>query len=66
MIAVNLADLASLLMFAMVWSLPFAVLCALAAPSRNRARGPWFLAGLVFGLFGFIAILVMGRKPQAA
>lgn len=61
-----LSDVTIPLFFILLWSLPFAVLCALAAPSRNRARMPWFFIGMLTGLFGFIAILVMGRKPQAA
>ena len=54
------------LFYILMCTLPFAVLCALAAPSRNRARGPWFFIGLLTGFFGFIAILVMGKNEQAA
>src|SRR3546814_13001083 len=39
----------------------FAVVTAIAASSRGRSGGVWFFLGLVFGVFGLIAVLVMPR-----
>ena len=39
----------------------FAVVTAIAASSRGRSGGAWFFLGLLFGVFGLIAVLVMPR-----
>src|SRR3546814_12800255 len=39
----------------------FAVVTAIAASSRGRSGGVWFFLGLVFGVFGLTAVLVMPR-----
>jgi hypothetical protein len=41
-----------------IW-LGSAILAALAAPSRGRSSGGWFVLGLLFGIFALIALLVM-------
>src|SRR5271157_4377259 len=43
----------------------FAVATSLAAKSRNRDPLGWFFIGLLFGLFGLIAVLVMGEQEEA-
>lgn len=49
----------------LIWGIPFAVLSALAAPSRRRDPKNWFWIGLICGVFGLVAILVMGvRDPD--
>lgn len=47
-----------------IW-IAFAVVCALAAPSRGRSGIAWFVLGLVFGVFALIALLVMGPADRA-
>ena len=42
----------------------FGVVTSLAAKSRNRDPLGWFFIGLVFGLFGLIAVLVMGEQED--
>ena len=41
--------------------LAFAVLTALAASARGRNGAAWFILGAIFGVFAFVAVLVM--KP---
>lgn len=36
-----------------------AFLCSYIAGQKNRARGPWFFAGLFFSLFAIIAIVAI-------
>ena len=43
----------------------FGVVTSLAAKSRNRDPLGWFFIGLLFGLFGLIAVLVMGEQEEA-
>src|SRR3546814_7076655 len=49
------------LLISLALSFPFAVICALAAPSRGRVPRQWFAIGLITGAFGLIALLVMGK-----
>lgn len=39
----------------------FAVVTAIAASSRGRSGGGWFLLGMLFGVFALIAVLVMPK-----
>lgn len=48
--------------FLIIYSLLFGGVTALAASARGRSGGAWFLIGLLFGIFGLIAVLVM--KPE--
>ena len=48
-----------------VW-VAFAVVTALAAPSRGRSSWNWFLLGLLFGFFALIALLVLPSLKAAA
>ncbi len=48
-------------MIILIW-FAFAILTGLAAKKRNRNAGGWFLIGLVFGIFGLIAVLVVGEN----
>lgn len=45
--------------FVLIWA-AFAVVTALAASSRGRNPVVWLAIGAVFGVFGLIAVLVMG------
>lgn len=44
----------------------FAVITALAAQARGRSFGAWLVIGLLTGVFGLIAVLVMEnlKKPS--
>lgn len=44
--------------FIFIW-IAFAVVTALAAKSRGRDPIAWGFIGLIFGIFGLIAVLVM-------
>ena len=48
-----------------IW-LSFAVVTALAAHARGRGPVPWFFIGLVAGVFGLIAVLVMENRSDRA
>ena len=50
--------------FVFIW-LAFGVVTALAASSRGRSPVAWFFIGAVTGIFGLIAVLVMGRADGA-
>lgn len=43
--------------FIFIW-LAFAFVTAIAAPSRGRSGGNWFILGLLFGVFALVALLV--------
>jgi len=47
-----------------LYSLCFATVTAIAAKSRNRDPFSWFFIGLIFGLFGLIAVLVMAEGDE--
>lgn len=47
-----------------VWIL-FAILTAAAASGRGRDASIWFLIGLAFGVFAFVAVLIGGDKSKA-
>lgn len=49
------------MLFVIIW-VGFAIVTAIAASSRGRDPIGWFFIGLVFGVFGLIAVLVM--KPE--
>lgn len=44
--------------FLIIWAL-FGVVTALAAKARGRDPMGWFFIGLIGGIFGLIAVLVM-------
>ena len=48
-----------------VYSLCFGTVTALAAKSRNRDPMNWFWIGLLFGIFGLIAVLVMKEEDDS-
>lgn len=41
-----------------------AILCAVVAPGRGRSGAGWFFIGLIFGVFGVIALLAMPNLAQ--
>jgi hypothetical protein len=45
-------------LFLIIWA-AFGVVTALAANSRGRSPVAWFFIGLIGGIFGLIAVLVM-------
>jgi len=48
----------------LAYSIAFGIVTALAADSRGRDAATWFFAGLFFGVFALVAVLVM--EPQEA
>jgi endogenous inhibitor of DNA gyrase (YacG/DUF329 family) len=48
-----------------IYSLCFGTVTALAAKSRNRDPMNWFWIGLLFGVFGLIAVLVMREEDDS-
>lgn len=46
------------------YALLFGTVTALAAVSRYRHPFVWFFVGFVFGVFGLIAILVLGKDEE--
>ncbi len=49
----------------MIW-MGFGVLCSVIAPGRGRSAGAWFVLGLVFGVFGLVALLAMPSVSDVA
>lgn len=47
-----------------VW-IAFGVVTALAAQARGRSFVAWLVIGCLTGVFGLIAVLVMGRQNGA-
>jgi Na+/melibiose symporter-like transporter len=48
----------------LLYSICFAAVTAIAAKSRSRDPFSWFFIGLIFGLFGLIAVLVMAEGDE--
>lgn len=44
----------------------WAILCALVASSKGRSVGGWAFAGLIFGVFAFLFVLVAGKSQGEA
>jgi glycerol uptake facilitator-like aquaporin len=51
--------------FIFIW-LAFGVVTALAAMGRGRNPWAWLAIGCLFGIFGLIAVLVMGDPDKNA
>jgi hypothetical protein len=51
-----------LIMAILIWIL-FIVGCAIMAKQKNRDVSNWTILGLLFGIFAFIAILVIDPLP---
>lgn len=49
------------MLFIFIW-LAFAIVTAIAANARGRSPAAWFFIGLIFGIFGLIAVLVMEKQ----
>lgn len=49
--------------FIVIW-LAFAIVTALAAKARGRDPIGWFFIGLIGGVFGLIAVLVMKDESK--
>jgi hypothetical protein len=48
-----------------VWGITFAVLCGIVASAKGRSTGSWVIAGLIFGIFAFVAVCVVpSRRHQ--
>lgn len=50
--------------FLYIWA-AFSILTAIAASARGHNPIAWFFIGLIFGVFGLIAVLVMKPGPNA-
>ena len=48
----------------LLYAIAFGTVTALAAKDRGRDSTTWFLIGLVFGVFGLIAVLVMESQDE--
>jgi len=46
------------------YAIAFGIVTALAATKKNRDQFGWFLIGFFFGVFGFLAILVIEEKEE--
>ena len=53
-----------MLIIYLLYVICFGVVTSLAAKSRNRDPLGWFFIGFLFGLFGLIAVLVMGDQEE--
>lgn len=49
--------------FIVLW-IGFGVVTALAANARGRSGGLWLVIGLLFGIFGLVAVLVMENQKK--
>jgi hypothetical protein len=49
-----------------VYCVLFGGVTALAANARGRSAGAWFVIGLLFGVFGLVAVLVMKDESRGA
>ena len=47
--------------FIFVYAIAFGVLSAIAVKNKNRDQAGWFFIGLLFGVFGLIAALIVDR-----
>ncbi|WP_416796230.1 hypothetical protein [Ciceribacter azotifigens] len=47
----------------LIIALVFGLIGSSMATSRNRSSGLWFVLCAVFGLFGIIALLLIGKNP---
>jgi hypothetical protein len=46
-------------MWFFIYTLAFGILSAISASNKNRNPFIWFFIGLIFGIFGFIASLIV-------
>ena len=49
------------LVFIIVYAIAFGILSAIAVKNKNRDQAGWFFLGLIFGVFGLIAALIVDR-----
>jgi len=48
-------------LFIIVYVIAFGILSAIAVKNKNRDQAGWFFLGLLFGVFGLIAALIVDR-----
>ena len=48
----------------LIYAIAFGIVTSLAAKTKGRDPFSWFYIGLVFGVFGLIAVLVMEKSEQ--
>lgn len=53
-----------ILFWVLIYAIAFGTVTSLAAKSRQKDPASWFLIGFVFGVFGLIAVLVIGESDQ--
>jgi hypothetical protein len=51
----------SFLVYLIVYAIAFGILSAIAVNNKNRDQVVWFFLGLIFGVFGLIAALIVDR-----
>jgi hypothetical protein len=47
-----------------IYGIAFGALSAIAVKNKNRDQAGWFFIGLLFGVFGFIAALIVEKVDQ--
>jgi hypothetical protein len=53
-----------LIVYLLFYAVAFGIVTSLAAKRKNRDQASWFLIGILFGVFGLIAILVVEEIPD--
>ena len=51
--------------YIIIYAVAWAFLCAIVASSRERGALAWLLAGGLFGLFAFLALIASGRPSES-
>jgi hypothetical protein len=50
--------------YIIIYSVAFGVLSAIGVAKKSRDQTGWFFIGLIFGVFGFIASLIVDKKED--
>lgn len=51
--------------FLVIYGIAFGILSSIAVKNKNRDQGIWFLVGFLFGIFGFIAAIIIDKyEPE--
>lgn len=54
-------DFITPLYFALICGIAFGILSSLAVKNKNRNQLGWFMAGMAFNVFGFLAALIVDK-----
>lgn len=52
------------ILWLIIYSVAFGVLSSIAVKSKNRDQVNWFFIGLFFGIFGFVAALIIDERDE--